>query len=318
MTEISVVIPTRDRRRRLGLALRSVLDQRDVDVEVIVVDDGSTDATADVVAGLREPRVRVIVREHPGGVSVARNHGATEASGEWLGFLDDDDVWSPDKLARQISAARAADRAWAYTGWVVIDDELQVTAGRPPLPPDRVAKALYRRNAIPTGGSNVVVHRKAFERVGGFDPQLTNGEDWELWIRLTGEGLPAWVPEPLVAYLIHSGNASLDIGAMWSTVDIIEQRHRTRVDRGSIEQWIAESSLRTGRRGEALKHLALAAMHGRAPAVAADLLDALRRLVDRGLRRAPRTPPRVKDAAWAARAQSWLDELSTPPATSLL
>jgi glycosyltransferase involved in cell wall biosynthesis len=309
VTEISVVIPTRDRQRCLGMALRTVLWQQQADIEVIVVDDGSTADTAEVVDGLGESRVRLIARKHPGGVSAARNHGAAEAVGEWLAFLDDDDVWAPDKLARQLSSARAAGRAWAYTGWVTINDALRVMAGRPPLPPDRVVKLLRRRNTIPTGGSNVIVRRSAFEHVGGFDAQLTNGEDWELWIRLSRQGLPAWVPEPLVAYRIHPGNASLDARAVWSTVDLIEQRYGTPVDRGSIERWIAESYLRTGQRGRALGSMARAAVHGQARAVAGDLLGALGNRVDRRLRRAPKTPRNAVEIEWMAEAQRWLDRL---------
>lgn len=312
MTEISVVIPTRNRSGSLGLALRSALRQRDVELEVLVVDDGSTDDTSEVVANVGEPRVRLIRREDSGGVSAARNHGAAEATGAWLAFLDDDDVWAPDKLARQLAASRAAGRTWVYTGWVVVDETLHVMAGRPPPPPDRVARLLYRCNAIPTGGSNVIVRRDTFDQSGGFDPHLSNGEDWELWIRLTGQGLPAWVPEPLMAYRIHPANASLDVGAVWSTVDLIEHRHRTRIDRGSIERWLAESCFRTGQRGEAFKYLALAAVHGRAPEVARDLASAVRRRVSGRLGRTPKRSPRTADADWTARAQGWLNDLASP------
>jgi glycosyltransferase involved in cell wall biosynthesis len=292
--------------------LRSALSQRDVELEVFVVDDGSTDETSKVIANLDEPRVRLIRREDSGGVSAARNQGAAEAAGEWLAFLDDDDVWAPDKLARQLAASRTAMRTWAYTGWVVVDETLHVMGGEPPPPPESVAKLLYRRNAIPTGGSNVIVRRDAFDHAGGFDPHLTNGEDWEMWIRLADQGLPGWVPEPLMAYRIHPANASLDVGAVWSTVDFIERRHGTRIDRGSIERWLAESHFRTGQRAEAFKYLALAAVHGRAPTVARDLVDALRRRVDRRLGLAPGRLSRTADASWAARAQGWLDALADP------
>jgi glycosyltransferase involved in cell wall biosynthesis len=312
VTEISVVIPTRNRSGCLGLALRSALGQRDVELELLVVDDGSTDDTSEVVANLGEPRIRLIQREDSGGVSVARNQGAAEATGEWLAFLDDDDVWAPDKLARQRAASLAVGRTWVYTGWVVVDETLHVMGGEPPPPPDSVVKLLYRRNAIPTGGSNVIVRRDAFDQSGGFDPHLTNGEDWELWIRLSEQGFPAWVPEPLMAYRIHPANASLDADAVWSTVDLIEQRHRTRIDRGSIERWLAESRFRTGQRGEGFRYLARAALHGRAPEVARDLVDALRRRVDRRLDLAPRRFSRAADASWAARGQAWLDDLADP------
>ncbi|MDP9235053.1 MAG: glycosyltransferase [Actinomycetota bacterium] len=316
--EITVVIPTRNRATSLRQALQSVLWQQNVALEVIVVDDASIDDTRRMVVGLEEPRIRLIRHEQSRGVSAARNHGAREASGAWLGFLDDDDVWAPEKLARQIAAAEASGRSWVYAGWVTIDDHLQVLTGRPPPSPDQVVKLLYRLNAIPTGGSNVIVRRDTFEETNGFDPRLTNGEDWELWIRLADTSPPEWVPEPLVAYRIHPGNASLDTSAVWTAVAMIERRHGVTVDRGSIERWIAESHLRTGRRTLAVTHLALAAVHGHGRDVARDLLTALKRQLYRGLGHRSQTLGLASDAAWSSQAQSWLDGLATPPPSAPL
>jgi glycosyltransferase involved in cell wall biosynthesis len=312
VTEISVVIPTRGRSGYLRFALRSVLWQRDVEMEVIVVDDASTDDTSEVVVRFGEPRIRLIRLEKSGGVSAARNRGAAEASGRWLAFLDDDDVWAPDKLASQRAAATTSGRTWAYTGWVTVDDKLRIISGGRPPPPEQVARLLFRRNAIPTGGSNVLIEREAFDRAGAFDPQLANGEDWDMWIRLARQGLPAWVPEPLMAYRIHPANASLDIGSVWSAVALIERQHRTKVDRGSIERWIAESCLRTGLRGEAIKYLALATTHGHGREVASDVLAVLGRRLDRYLGRPPRTLQPKSDPEWSARARTWLESLAPP------
>lgn len=312
MTEVSVVIPTRNRMASLGVALNSVLWQRDVRLEAIVVDDASTDETRAMVSSLGEPRVRLIHHSASSGVSAARNDGAREATGTWLAFLDDDDVWAPGKLVSQVTAAEASGRDWVYTGWVTIDNEMRVVGGRPPPPPDQVTTLLYRQNAIPTGGSNVMIRREAFEKARGFDPGLTNGEDWDLWIRLAGEGPPAWVPEPLMAYRIHAGNASLDAEAVWATVATIERRYRMKVDHGSIERWIAESYLRTGHRTQAVVHLARAAAHGHEKDVASDLLAALGKRVDRARGRRSHPGGPSSDAAWIARAQAWLDDLAHP------
>src|ERR1043165_4136059 len=95
---ISVVIPTHDRRELLAVTLASVLRQGDGECEGVVVDDGSTDATQQFLAGLRDPRVRWITNPAPRGVTTARNQGIEATTGVWLGFVDDDDVWAPDKL----------------------------------------------------------------------------------------------------------------------------------------------------------------------------------------------------------------------------
>jgi glycosyltransferase involved in cell wall biosynthesis len=306
-TDVSVVIPTHNRSDWLRLTLRTVLSQRDVDLEVIVVDDGSTDDTAEMVARVRDPRVQRIDHDAPRGVSASRNLGAEQAHGEWIAFVDDDDLWAPDKLTRQIEHADANGRAWAYTGAVNIGDSLRVLSGVPPPSPTQIVRSITRYNAIPGGGSNVIVRRAVFEQVGPFDLGLKNTEDWEMWIRLTELGPPAAAPYPLLAYRVHASNASLDVAEILAGVSRIERRHGIRVDRGVLHRWIGESCLRTGQRAEALKHLAVAAVDGQAIGVARDLTAIVRR------RLAPLLGPAIVrprgPSAWMTRAQTWLDEL---------
>src|SRR5258708_17351459 len=121
--EISVVIPTRDRWPLLeSRALRSALEQEDVDHEVIVVDDGSTDETSERLEGLGDPRLRAVRLNRSGGMAHARNAGIETALGTWVAFLDDDDVWSPCKLRRQLDAARSARADLVYAGAVAVDE----------------------------------------------------------------------------------------------------------------------------------------------------------------------------------------------------
>jgi glycosyltransferase involved in cell wall biosynthesis len=307
MTDVSVVVPTRNRSELLAMTLCSVLRQRDVDIEVLVVDEASTDDTRAMLAALADPRVRTLHHEVPQGVSTARNHGAAEARAEWVAFTDDDDVWAPDKLARQLRAADAAGRGWAYAGSVNIAGGLRVVHGVPPLPPEQVAAALPRYNAVPGGGSNVVVRREILRQVGPFDVRLLNTEDWEMWIRLAKTGLPAWVRSPLVARRVHPANSSLDIAEVVRGTRLIEQLHGTTADWGRMHRWFAESYLRTGQRRAALGQLALAAVHGQAGNVARDLAAIARR---RLTRRSPAArPAEASDPGWTAEAAGWLDEL---------
>jgi glycosyltransferase involved in cell wall biosynthesis len=303
---VSVVVPTHNRSGLLALTLRSVLWQREVDLEVVVVDDGSTDDTAEVLAALGDPRVRPIHHPTPQGVSAARNHGISAATGSWVAFVDDDDLWAPDKLTRQLQAAHHARRHWAYAGAVSVDGALQIVGGAPPPPPERLAELVLRYNAVPGGGSNVVVRRELLGRVGPFDTRLYNTEDWEMWIRLAKEGPPAGVDSPLLAYRVHLGNASLNVAEILAGVDLIERRHGIRADRGVIHHWLAESCLRMGRRGEALRHLAAAARRGQAGAVAGDLAA----LARRRLGRRPPGPAPSPASRWAAPAAAWLAELA--------
>jgi glycosyltransferase involved in cell wall biosynthesis len=314
VVEVSVVVPTHNRSSLLALTLRSVLWQRDVDLEVVVVDDGSTDDTAEVVAGLGDTRIRIVRHEQPQGVAAARNRGAQEATAEWITFLDDDDLWAPDKLARQLHAAREAGRSWAYTGVVIIDDELKVLDGVPPPAPERVVELLPRYDAVPGGGSNVVVHRDTMVRAGRFDSRLRNTEDWEMWIRLAKLGPPAWVCSPLVAKRAHNHNSSLDTREILAGSALIERLHGGKVDRGITYRWLAESSLRTGQRAMAVRYFAAAALRGQARNVAGDLRVILRRRIRRHLLgdRRPEAVP-YRNPLWVAEARAWLDALGDEP-----
>ncbi|HWC32537.1 MAG TPA: glycosyltransferase family 2 protein, partial [Actinomycetota bacterium] len=121
--EVTVVIPTRDRWSLLATAaLPAALVQEDVDLEVVVVDDGSRDETPERLAELTDPRLRVIRNLEPLGVAQARNAGIAAARGRWLAFLDDDDLWSPRKLRTQLDAARAAGASFVYAGVINVDE----------------------------------------------------------------------------------------------------------------------------------------------------------------------------------------------------
>jgi glycosyltransferase involved in cell wall biosynthesis len=210
MPDVSVVIPTRNRSGLLAVTLRSALAQRGIGFEVIVVDEASSDDTQAVIGSFNDPRIRVIRHDTPQGVSVARNRGIDEARGAWLAFLDDDDLWAPDKLARQLSTARACGAHWVYVGHVNINYRYQVTGGAPPLPPELLLSELPQHNVVPGGCSGVLVSREALERAGRFDVSFQPMADWDLWLRLARVGTPAHVPQPLVAYRLHGAQMSLN------------------------------------------------------------------------------------------------------------
>jgi glycosyltransferase involved in cell wall biosynthesis len=308
MPVVTVVVPTHDRSGLLHTTLRSLLAQRDVDLDIIVVDDGSTDSTPSVVASFQDPRLRMIHIAEARGVSHARNRGVAEATGDWISFCDDDDVWAPDKLAQQLTAARRVGREWAYCGVINIDEHLRPVSA-PPVPrPDDVVANLPRYNAVAGGGSNVVVRRELLTRAGPFDPALRNTEDWEMWLRLSRLGPPAAATRRLVGYRLHPTNASLDVDEILRGVRRIEQLHRVRVDRGRIHRWLAESCLRTGNRGQALRHWAVAAGNGQAAEVIADVGALLKRRLGTGGGR--HEPGDIERSDWAVQAAQWLEVLA--------
>jgi glycosyltransferase involved in cell wall biosynthesis len=304
---VSVVIPTRDRSRLLALTLRGVLRQRDVDFEVVVVDDGSSDDTGAMVTGLEDGRVRLVGHDRSQGVSAARNTGIGAARGGWVAFCDDDDLWAPDKLALQLEAAIRDGRHWVYAGDVAVDDRLRVVAGAPPAPPERVVELLTRHNAVPAGASNVVVRSDSLARCGPFDDQLANNEDWDMWLRLARLGPPAWVPQPLVALRQHAGNASLNMARMLRELRVIERRYGIAADHAAHYRWAAWVALGGGRRGEALRYYAQAVGHGDLPSLGRAVLALARPGVAN--RRADRLARFAGGQPWATAAQAWLDQL---------
>jgi glycosyltransferase involved in cell wall biosynthesis len=309
MPDVSVVVPPHNRGGLLTLTLRSALRQHGVDLEVVVVDDGSTDGTAGLVERLADPRVRIVRHATPLGVSSSRNAGIAEARCPWVAFLDDDDLWAPDKLALQLRAANAAHRAWVYAGSVNVDHRLRILEGGPPPPPERVPELLRRYNPVPAGASNVVVRADSLARLGGFDPGLRRTEDWDLWIRLAHDGPPAAVPRPLVAYRMHPrSNAFVDTAEILTETAVIEQRHGIPVDHAAHYRRAAWISLRAGRRWQAAGYYAQAIRRG-------DLRSLARAVVGltypgvASTRRHRRLRGDSEVAQWQADAQRWLDQL---------
>ena len=301
--DVSVVIPTRDRPEMLALTLRTVLWQERVDLEVFVVDDGVQPGTEALVKGLGDHRLVWLRNLEPHGVSHARNSGIAAATGRWISFLDDDDLWAPGKLSAQLAAAQRGGAGWVYTGDVTLDEELRVRAGALPPPPKQVVAELQRYNAVPAGASNVIVRREVLEAVGPFDTALRTSEDWDLWLRLAATGLPACVPRPLVALRTHPGMASRGIDQMLSDVEIVARRHRIHVDRARHQRWAAWMCLEEGRPGAAVRHYARAVMAGDFTSVGRAGVA----FIDRGIARRRGAAAPVDD--WARAAEVWLSAL---------
>jgi glycosyltransferase involved in cell wall biosynthesis len=305
--QVSVVVPTLG-RPALALALRSPLDQRGVDVEVLVVDDGSAGRAGVVAERVGDARIRLLRHDGRHGPGAARNTGVGAANAAWVALLDDDDLWAPDKLVRQLDAARATGRDWVYAGAVGVDDRHRVLHVEPPITPAEVVRQLPRRNVVPAGASNVMVRAAALSAVGPFDPGLRNTEDWELFIRLARRGPPAAVRAPLVAVRLHLEQASLATARLLEELDVLERRYGVRVDRRAIHRGAAWACLRAGRRREALAEYGRAVRAGDLGSVARAavtlLPDGARERVLRS-----RTGHGDGPAADLLTAQAWVDEL---------
>jgi glycosyltransferase involved in cell wall biosynthesis len=310
--DVSVIVPTHNRRQLVPQALNSILHQRGVSIELIVVDDGSTDGTGrwlDRIAA-QDSRIKVVHHAQPRFISCARNAGIAHAFGRWVAFCDDDDLWAPDKLATQLSALRTSAARWGCTGVVVVDERLEII-GHHHVAGGEVLAALLENNGIPTG-SSAIAERTLLREIGGFDPALLGSEDWDLWIRLAQHSPLAAVDRPLTAYRLGRQTLSMDVNRMRTGRSIIVNRYAVlaatcgaKPEEATHERYLAKQLLRAGSRWQAASiFTVLAFRHGRwreLPRAAAALVAP--QLTDQiGRTRATAAVPSV----WRREAETWL------------
>jgi glycosyltransferase involved in cell wall biosynthesis len=290
--------------------------------EALVVDDGSADPglVAAIVADLGDRRFRVVRHDRSRGVSAARNSGAQLARAPWVAFCDDDDLWAPDKLARQLAAAgRDPGAAWVYVGSVNVAGNNRVVGGEPPPAPEEVAARLEESNVVPGGASGVMARRDVLLDAGGFDPGLQPLADWDLWLRLLRVSRPACVAEPLVAYRVHGANMSLDTRRVEADFAVVAARY-PRASRAVLYQYLGWWSLRVGRHADAGRYFlrAAAARDARYPVGQAgrDLVTVTRHAARNVRARLALGRPAAAEVVlrhpeWRERGRRWVDEL--PP-----
>lgn len=217
MKAVSVVIPTHNHARYLGEAIDSALAQTHSPLEVIVVDDGSTDETEEVLARYGN-RIRTL-RQRNQGVSAARNAGIAAASGDYLAFLDSDDLWHPRKLERQL-ALFAADSSLGlvHCGVVTFGSSAETRQALEGMEGWVGQEILLLDRTIIGPGSTLVVPRLVAEEVGAFDTRLMVSEDWDFSYRVASRYKVGYADETLVFYRQHDGGLHLDIPLLESSM----------------------------------------------------------------------------------------------------
>jgi glycosyltransferase involved in cell wall biosynthesis len=209
---VSVIIPTFNRPEFLALAIRSVLRQTFQDFELIIVDNGSSEATKKTINEFMDERIRYLRIDVNNGVSRARNLAIEHAVGKYVAFLDDDDEWMPDKLARQVQLMERTpgDVGGVYTGCYKIDRSSGAIVQRiTPSKRGYLFDELCAVNCIGTA-STVLLRRECAMKVGLFDEDMLFGEEYDFWIRVSRQYHFECIGEPLVKYFMHANNASLD------------------------------------------------------------------------------------------------------------
>jgi glycosyltransferase involved in cell wall biosynthesis len=276
---VSVVIPAYNGGALLRAAVDSVLAQDyAAPTEIVVVDDGSTEPIeaflADVVDRLR------IVRQDNAGTAAARNRGVREAGGEYIAFLDQDDLWDPHKLSRQVPLFRDDEIALVHAGARFVNTDGDVTS-IVTADPDLDTHALLAacRLAVQTA----VVRRSVLMELGGFDESLSGADDWDMWIRIVERFRIAAVPDALATIRVHPGNQSRNAELMYSSARQLMAKHRDM--HGSCDA--CRRALRHAARANRASYYGRLREQARAAAATGDRSTAIR-LTAKALSRHPR------------------------------
>ena len=221
---ISIVIPTYNRKELLSRAVSSALGQEGVDIEVLIVDDGSTDGTVECWAACPDPRVRLLSEQHRGACH-ARNRGMEEARGEYIAFLDSDDAWQPEKLRVQLSCLdrTGADAVFcAFRHWQ--PDGSSVQRPGPELASGWIEKKhLLSSNLIST---QTILGRADCLRRVRFDERFPRMQDWDFALRLTESCRVYYDNQVLADVYLQRDSISLDAGKAFQAMRMIQEKNQ--------------------------------------------------------------------------------------------
>jgi len=238
-------MPVYNGSKYLGKAIDSVLSQTFPDWELIVVDDGSTDETLGVLRTFGS-RLQAIHQENLG-VSAARNTGIQSARGEYIAFLDSDDMWDSNFLETMVSLASQHPQAAVYycnARWMDADDrDLPQLTGARLVPTNLMYRTLVRANFLIV--STILIRRSAILAAGLFDASLRVVEDWDLWLRLAQKETFVGIRTCLVRYRLHSGSLSTDVGQMRQDILNMVEKHFG-PDDGQQRYWTKDKRLAYG------------------------------------------------------------------------
>ncbi len=213
MPKVSVITPTYNRASLIGQTIESVLHQTYQNFEFIIIDDGSTDNTEEVVNRYQDPRIVFVKQQSNGGAPAARNAGIKIACGQYIAFIDSDDLWLPTKLAVQVRYLDThPEFGVAYSDFYRFeygaDGKRKKWCFGVRGATGNIFAQLYEDGFV--GCLTVMVRRECLQAVGLFDEELWRAEDYELWLRLAVRHQFAFIPQLLAEYRVHSGEASVE------------------------------------------------------------------------------------------------------------
>lgn len=227
MDKISVIIPTYNRSQKLKESITSVLRQSYTDFEILIVDDGSEDDTEEVVEAIQDKRIRYIKLPVNQGVSAARNEGVRQAMNPLIAFHDSDDIWRPDKLAKQMAYwQQHPEYSMIYCAYLMHNgkEEWKVPGEAAEGLEGKIFPRLLLRNSV--GAPTMLLKRKCFLEAGGFDISLKSLEDWDFTLRFSEKFSIGYVNEILVDAYYSMGGISSGVSAYYKSRCMLIARYR--------------------------------------------------------------------------------------------
>lgn len=224
MTIISIIIPVFNGERTIQDTIKSVLNQTFSDFELLIINDGSQDSTLQIISTFKDSRLQVFSYPNAG-LAASRNRGIALAKGEYISFIDADDLWTANKLEAQLKALQENPHAAVAYSWTNHIDEFG-NFFRPG--PDLTFNGdVYEKLLLSDfvgSGSNPLIRTHAFIKVGNFDESLNSAEDWDMWLRLAAHYHFVAVASPQVLYRVSVSSMSFDIDKMEkSSLQVIEK-----------------------------------------------------------------------------------------------
>jgi len=241
--KISVIIPTFNNDNFIGDCINSVLNQSLTPKEILIIDDGSIDNTKLIVSKIikKNKIVRYFYQKNSG-LSAARNIGIKKATGDFIAFLDSDDLWQKEKLEKQLAVfnnQKNNQLGLVYCDYIDIDKNGKKLVGYPSFKTIETLKGdVYSKlalgNKISSSGSGVLIKKECFIEVGLFDEMLIAAEDWEMWLRISKKYLVDLVNEPLVFIRRHNNNMSTDKKRIILGITMMAKKHQYLLDEDSF------------------------------------------------------------------------------------
>jgi len=232
---VSVVVPAYNAGQYLKQAINSILTQSHAILEIIIVNDGSTDNTADVASSFNDPRVRIVTKTN-GGMSSARNAGVNKAKGEFLAFLDADDYWMPDKLEKQIALLQSKPDIGFCSTATRVETPEGTFVNEWSCPDIKISTlhTIFANSAAIAGSASSILTRMSIHRAAGqFDETLTGLEDTDMWIRYAAQSEYLCIAETLTVILKREGSVSRNFQNMRSSALTAYRKNRHLLDKPS-------------------------------------------------------------------------------------